>query len=203
MRMARTAVSMLPCPVIMAISVRGANFFTCSRNSSPDILGIIRSARIRSGESDSIMAMAASALSASAQTKFREAPMVAQRRRTLLSSSTIRNLRPGSFMRLILQDFLKHGKQLVHTKGFFYAGHAGASKHRGNVIAGCIAGHEDHPREQLRAMTAEPGMQIRALHLARHSHVAKYAAKITVLQQFQGFDSRGGDANLISVLPQR
>src|SRR5712671_7966000 len=189
MRMARTAVSILPWPVMMAISVRGASFFTCSRNSSPDMFGIIKSARIRSGESDSIIAIAASALSASAQTKFNDAPMVAQRRRTLLSSSTIRNLRPKSFIRSTLQDFLKHRKQLVHTKGFFNARYSSASKHRGNIIAGCVAGHENHPRKQLRAMAAEPGMQIRAVHLARHSHIAKHAAKISVLQQFQSLSS--------------
>src|SRR5215467_11609304 len=89
--MACTAVSMEPCPVMMAISVCGNTCLTPGKNSRPDMLGIIRSARMMSGDSVSNRARAASALSASTQSNPTDAPTVMHSLRTLGWSSTIRN----------------------------------------------------------------------------------------------------------------
>src|SRR6267142_1775636 len=60
----------------------------CRSNSTPDCVGSLRSVSTKSGISASSRARAASALSASAQAKFRELPIVMHRRRMLCSSST-------------------------------------------------------------------------------------------------------------------
>src|SRR6266540_3472673 len=62
--MACTAVSTEPCPVMTATSVRGNSFFSFSRNSSPDMLGMTKSVSTLWAGSSSSRARAASPLSA-------------------------------------------------------------------------------------------------------------------------------------------
>jgi len=66
--MAWTAVSIEPCPVMSATSVRGRSFFTFSRNSSPDMCGITMSVNTMCTDCSSSSASADSPLSASMQT---------------------------------------------------------------------------------------------------------------------------------------
>src|SRR5581483_9386493 len=147
--------------------------------------GSRRSVMTMSGVSLSITASAASELSASLQQNPSPSPMRMHSFRMLCSSSTIRKrMRKSSFM-WFPKCLLYHGDELRNTKWLLYTGRSRVFQDRYSFVVYGIAGYEDDPRNQLRAIAFDPGMQIRAVDPTRSAHVGDYSQVFSRSQQLQ------------------
>src|SRR5579859_2683396 len=171
-----TALSMEPWPVMMATSVRGCNALMRCKRSTPVMLGSMRSVRTTSGACASSTARAASADSASEQTKPSDAPIVMHNLRMLCSSSTIRKRTRKSSVMLaismpVAHNFFHGGNQLLHAEGFFEAGGACFYQDGRSFFAGSIAGGKQKPGNHFRTIGRDPGMHVGAVNASGGAHV--------------------------------
>src|SRR5579859_5184232 len=204
--MACTAVSIEPWPVMMAISVCGSSCFTRGRNSSPDMLGIIRSARTMSGETSSSCASASSAFSASTQSNPAEPPTVVQSLRTLGWSSTIRTRTLASSVMSHLgraENPFHNVDELLHAKGLFNVRHAGVLQRLHGFLVLGVAGVEKHALLELRAVLDDPRMHVRAAGAAGSAHIRDDAAKASRLEHTDAFSRRIRGATGVAIALQR
>src|SRR6185437_14175073 len=189
--MACTAVSMEPCPVMMATSQRGNSSLSRGRNSSPVMLGIMRSQRTMSGAAVSRQASAASALSAS----WHSNPAQCPRSCTACECSGDRQ-RSGtgfsghqSFLLWLAKKSFHGGNEFLDAKRLFNVRNAGADQRLHGVFIHRIAGDEDESALQLRTMSNNLLVHISSAGAARRPHIRDDPAKMAllVLQQANAF----------------
>src|SRR5947209_13266094 len=204
--MACTAVSMEPWPVMIAISVRGSSCLTRVRNSRPDMLGIIRSARMMSGETSSNWPSAISAISASTQSNPTEAPTVMQSLRMLGWSSTIKNRTLASSVIGFpgwAENPLYNLDQLLHAKGLLNVRHAGILQGLHCFFIHGVAGDKQHALLQLRAVRHDPGMHVGPAGAAGRTHIRDDPAKAACFQYAYALRRRTGCTAGITIALQR
>src|SRR3954447_25428579 len=133
-----------PCPVMMAISEWGRVRLTSVRKSRPDMLGIIKSARIISGASASIRASADSALSAWVQRSPSELPTVMQSLRMLSWSSTIMRWKFSLLIDYHPKQHFHALQQLCHSKRLLDAWSASLFQNCHRFLIHRVARDEQH-----------------------------------------------------------
>src|SRR5580704_466525 len=211
--MACTAVSTEPWPVITATSVRGSSFFTFSRNSIPDMLGITMSVSTMWAGCSSSRARAVSPLLASRQIKPRASPTVMQSLRMLCSSSTISSrTRRSSLPRGGLfkahspcfpHGFLDSGDQILHAEGFFQIKRPDLAQGGDGFFVGIVARNDDDFVDEIRAIGGNPGVDLGAVDAAGRAHVRDHAEELAFFQQTQGFGAALDADDLIAVALER
>src|SRR6266568_2970773 len=193
--MAWTAVSIEPCPVISAISVRGSSFFTFSRNSSPDMRGITMSVNTMCTDCSSRSASADSPLSASRQTKPSASPTVTHSLRIDCSSSTISkrmresSLLPGLFIGLP-KRFRNDVNKLLHAERLLHARSARFPQSGYRFLVRDIPRNKNDSRSQIRTVLLQPGVHLPSIYAAGRAHIRYHAEKRAVFEQAQGIHAR-------------
>src|SRR3984885_6050450 len=193
--MACTAVSIDPCPVMSAISVRGKSFFTFSRNSRPDMCGITMSLSTMWTDCSSRSASADSPLSASRQTNPSASPTVTHSLRILCSSSTTsRRIRKSSLPPALFiglpKSLRNYIDKLLHPKGFLHARGAGLVQGGDRLLVGNIAGNKDDSRSQIGTISRHPGVYLASIHPTGRAHVGYHAQERAIFQQSQRIHAR-------------